>query len=379
MNLRTRIIFLSIIGALAWLGFSANSTASGDAVKLAWSIKTNAPVNLPPVVSGNAVLIAPNGQSLIALKATDGSELWKFTPEAQIWDRSIGVDEQRAYACTKGGNITALDISNGKKLWETSLGIDCQRQPHISDGSLYVSTTLVGPGLSGETLSGAKFFSLDPATGKINWDLTTENYLLQTASSAGGIVYVGGSFRDLTRPVDEGGHIRFYALDSISGKEKWVYESEDGLPKALYATNDRLIYIGYQDYLVGLDAVSGNLIWRKDTGNWVPSLNGLGDVVFYGSANTNVHAWDTMTGKEHWKFNIQGGSFNYMLGRPLFDGDRMYFMSQKGTVFALNHSSGEELWSHDTGMDSRIGLSVGNKMLFMGDSKGNVYAYSILK
>lgn len=379
VNLLTKITFLCVIGVAIFMGFSTTSTAGSDGIRQVWNVKTGHPVNLPPVVSGNAILLSPDGKFLLALNATDGSELWKFTPSTKIWERSIGADKQRAYVCTKGGKITALDVFNGSRIWETALGIDCQRQPHISGGKLYISTTLVGPGLSSEVLSGAKFFSLDPETGKINWEFTTENYLLQTASSANGTVYVGGSYHDAAKDVDEGGFARFYALDGASGKMKWTHESEDGLPKALYANKERLIYIAYQDFLVGLDTANGSPVWRNDTGNWVQSINGVDDVVYFGSANTNVHAWDTLTGKERWTFNIQGGSFNYMLGKPLLDGDAVYFISQKGTIFALNSKTGKELWSQDTNLSSRVGLSVGNRMIFIGDAKGNIYAYRILK
>jgi len=379
INLRIRIMFLGIIGALAWLGFSATSTAGGDGMKLLWSTKTDGPINLPPVTSGNVLMVVPKGQPLMAFNANNGSPLWQYAPKAEVWSRSLGSDAKHAYACTKGGKIAALDINNGKKIWETDLGIDCQRPPHISTDAIYVATTLVGQGIETKAYTGAKLFSINPETGAINWSFETDTYLLQTPHGFGDTVYVGGSYRDPDFDEEEGGPIRFYSLNSKSGKPNWIYESHDGLPKALYATRERMVYVGYQDYIVGIDAADGKKVWRKDAGNWVPSLNGLADVVFYGAANTKVHAWNTKDGKEHWRFNIPGGSFNYMLGRPLFDGDRMYFMSQKGTVFVLNHKSGKEIWSQPTGMDARAGLSVGEKMLFMGDSKGNVYAYSILK
>ena len=379
INLRTRIIFLAFAGATAWLGFVSISTAGGDAMKLAWSVETNKPISIPPVVSGNIVMVVPKGRPLLAFSAADGSQLWEYDPGKTIWNRSLESDGTRAFVCTKGGMIAAVDITNGKQLWQTALGIDCQRQPHISGDNIYVSTTFVGPGIETQTYTGAKMFSLNPENGNINWSFETDTYLLQTPFHIGNTVYVGGSYRDPEFDNEEGGPIRFYALNSKSGKSKWVYESEDGLPKALYATDKRLVYVGYEDYLIGVDTATGKKVWRRDTGNWVPSLNGLGDVVYYGSANTKVHAWDTLTGKPHWKFNIPGGAFNYLLGRPVFKDGRFYFMSQKGTVFALDIDDGEEIWSQPTGMNSRTGLSVSGKTLYMGDSNGRVYAYDVLK
>ena len=252
MNLRTRITFLSIIGALAWLGFSATSTAGGDGMKLAWSAKTGNPINLPPVTSGNVLMVVPKGQPLMAFNANNGSPLWQYAPKAEVWSRSLGSDAKHAYACTKGGKIAALDINNGKKIWETDLGIDCQRPPHISTDAIYVATTLVGQGIETKAYTGAKLFSINPETGAINWSFETDTYLLQTPYSFGDRVYVGGSYRDPNFDDEEGGPIRFYSLNSKSGKPNWIYESHDGLPKALYATRERMVYVGYQDYIVGM-------------------------------------------------------------------------------------------------------------------------------
>ena len=81
-----------------------------------------------------------------------------------------------------------------------------------------------------------------------------------------------------------------YALDIKDASPIWIYESLDGYIKVIYATKQEETYIAYQDFVNGLDAETGKLIWRKDTGNWVPSLSGLENTIYFGSANTVVHA-----------------------------------------------------------------------------------------
>ena len=378
-KLRIFVAVIIVAGIAGWLGWSTLSAANSGPLRLAWSVDAGGSINLAPLVVGNKVIVIPKGGPLMALDASSGKEKWRYAPPEGVWDRSFGSDGERVFVCLRGGELAALESTDGALLWKIDLGIDCQRSPHVSEGILYVSTTFVGQGLPGNTLSGAKLYSITPADGKINWAFRSDNYILQTAHQNAGTVYVGGSYIDPAIQVDEGGPARFYALDSQTGKQKWVYESEDGFPKALYATEDRMVFIGYQDFLSALDTKDGKLSWKKDTGNWVPSLAGLGDVVYYGSANTKVHAWDMLDGKARWEFNIPGGSFNYLLIKPVFAEDRFYFMSQRGTVFALNLESGEELWSHPTEMDARAGLSVGERAVYMGDSAGTVYAYTVLR
>lgn len=374
-----RLFLIILLAAgLGWLGWST-STNAGDALRLSWTAETGKPIHLAPVVVGHHVLVIPRDGPLIAYDSENGRIKWTYDPAVKIWDRSLGSDGERAFVCHRNGEIAALDTKDGSLLWTQTLGINCQRPPFSSNGVLYVATTFVGPGLPSNTLSGAKLFTLNPQDGSIIWEFKTGNYLLQTPFEESGTVYVAGSYVNPAVNVEEGGPARFYALDNRTGEQKWIFESDDGFTKALYATEDNLAFIGYQDFLSGLDAKTGKRVWRRDTGNWVPSLAGKDNVVYFGSANTKVHAWNMASGESVWEYNIPTGSFNYLLIKPVFTDDRMYFMSQQGDVFALDLKSGKELWSYPTKMTARIGLEVGDKALYMGDQEGRVYAYKILR
>lgn len=371
---------LIIIAVAAFIGLTNTSLAQGDAVRLSWTYNTGKkPINLPPVIMGDKVLVAPENSPLIALKSADGTEAWHFAPDQGLQGRSIATDGERVFVCLKDSKITALNGADGSVVWETDLGINCHRSPLVSDGTLFVPTTLVGSGMTTDTYTGAKVFAIDAMSGAIKWAFTSDNYFMQSPVSNDDALFVGGNFLDLSRPVEEGGHIRIYALDKTNGQPKWTYESDDGTPKALYATADRVAYIGYQDFVVGLDAATGEKIWRRDTGNWVPSLSGYGDTVYYGSATTKVFAWKTSDGTSEWTFDIPSGKFDYLMGAPVFEDGRMYFMSQKGTLYALNQKTGEEVWSHFIDALTRIGITVHNKTLYIGATNGTVSAYSVLK
>ncbi|NQV48335.1 MAG: PQQ-like beta-propeller repeat protein [Rhodospirillaceae bacterium] len=373
------IIVLIAVGAAGWFGLSAPSTAGNDAIRLSWSVETGSPINLPPVVVANRVLVIPKDGPLIAFDANSGKQKWQYAPAEGVWTRGMGSDGKRVFVCLKGGALAALEGTDGAVLWKIDLGINCQRAPLISGETLYVPTTFVGQGLPSDTFTGAKLFSINAADGRINWAFTSDNYILQTPFRVAGTVYLGGNYKNTEVRVDEGGHYRVYALDADGGRVKWTFVSEQGFPKALYATKDRLVSVGYRDFLVALDTANGKEVWRRDTGNWVPSLAGVGDTVYYGSANTNVHAWNMSDGKTRWKFNIPGKSFDYLMGKPVFAEGRMYFKSQRGTFYALDLENGKPLWTHPSEIISRAGLSISGSSLFIGDSKGRVYAYDILR
>lgn len=370
---------LLLAGGIGWLAINASSSAAGESIKLTWSVETGAPINLPPLVVANQVLVNPKDGPLISFDVSSGRKKWQYAPPRGVWSRGTASDGQRIFVCLKGAELAALNAADGSELWKTDLGINCQRPALVYGDSIYVSTTFVGTGLPSNTFSGAKLFSINPADGAINWSFTSDNYILQTPFGFGDTVYLGGNYRNVDATVDEGGFNRFYALDNKTGKVKWTFESEHGFPKALYATKDRLVFVGYQDYLVAIDTSNGKQAWIRATANWVPSLSGVGELVYYGAANTDVLAWEMSSGKTRWQYNIPGGAFNYLMGKPVFADNTMYFKSHKGEVFALDRHDGMVLWSQQTDIETRTGLSVSGDNLFIGATSGTLYAYKILK
>lgn len=378
-RLSTKIRRMALVCAMGLMSSNAASAADGDALKLAWTYETGKPTNIAPVVAGDIVLTVPEGGPLLAFDATTGKVKWQFAPKEGVWDRGFSSIGEQVFACIGGGKLVALNRADGAPQWTVDLGINCQRPAYFADDAIFVSTTQVGPGLPADPLTGATFFSINRADGRINWSFVTDDFLLQTATGFGDTVYVAGNYHDPKFTSEEGGPARYYAIDKTTGKVKWTHVSVEGTPKALYATQDRLTFIAYQDFAYGLDAATGKVLWKRDTENWVPSLIGEGDVIYLGSANTFVHAWSTKDGQPVWRYNVPGGAFDYLLIKPVIDGDKLYFMSQRGFVYGLDKATGKQLWSHATGMNSRVGIGFGNGYLYMGDKYGRFYAFKIMK
>ncbi|MEK7784356.1 MAG: PQQ-binding-like beta-propeller repeat protein, partial [Chloroflexota bacterium] len=262
-----------------------------------------------------------------------------------------------------------------KMLSQKDLAIDVQYPPLVDDGVLYVPTTFVGPGLEGDASGRAKLFALAADDGRELWSFETGNYILQTPFRDGDTLYVGGSFQ-ASEDVEEGGHTRLYALAADTGMVRWTYESTDGFVKRLYATNTVVAFVAYQDFVTGLDAATGELRWRVEAGNWVPSLSGVGDVIYFGSDNTVLEAHDMNDGRLLWAHNISEGVFNYVLGAPVRVQDDLYFITQRGDIVALNAGDGTLRWKVSTGITSRGGLTVAGGWLFVGGADGRVRAFT---
>ena len=373
---KIQFLLLSLI-ALTILGCSPEQSefAPDGTISLAWTIQTDGAINHPPLIVDGTVILAPSGAPLLALDLETGAAKWTFAPPEGVWDRAYASDGKRVFVGVKNKTIVALDISDGKMIWQKDLGINVQVPPLVDGGIVYASTTFVGPELKPNVDGRAKLFALDAKTGEQLWEVATDNYILQTPAISGDMLYIGGNFYDPT-PIDEGGHTRLYALNRNDASLKWIYESEDGFPKRLYATEETLVFVGYQDYMNGVDIATGELRWRYDTGNWTPSFLGAGDVIYFSSANTQVFALDVNTGESVWQFNIPEGTFNYLLDAPILLDGKLYFLTQQGDFFALDASNGNLLWQAATDIaTARTSPAIGNGWLVIGDIEGMVVGY----
>lgn len=350
---------------------------SGDTLHLAWTYQTNGPINDSPVPVGDVVVAGPVGGPLLALDAESGELRWQYQPEGRLWERAVAGAGNLVLVGSENGVLTALDVATGEPAWSVDVGVNVQMAPLVAGDVIYVPTTFAGPGIKADPQGRAKLLALNVADGTERWSVETGNYILQTPFATADTVYVGGSYQNPAVEVDEGGPMRVYAFSAEDGSQRWVYEAEDGFVKAIYANDNAVAYIAYQDFANVLDAADGSLRWRKDTGNWVPSLSGSGDTVYFSSANTVIHALNTGTGDVSWKHNIGGDSFNYGLGAPVKQGDILYVLSQKGDVLALNAADGSQVWEFPSGIvGSRDGLAVNGRWIYIGDADGNIYGFT---
>lgn len=373
-----QVIFLVTIASCqsAPLPESVDSPLNGSTLRQVWSQNVGAPINHMPLRIGNILVVAPIKKPLLGLDVETGKTAWTYDPGVRIWDRAYASDGERILIGLEDGRYAALESATGKVLWEIELGINSQMPPFLADGVAYIPTTFAGPGTPGDPNGKAKVFAVSVEDGRVLWLFESDNYILQTPFKRGDTVYLAGSF-SAPEVVDEGGHMRLYALNAADGTVKWTYESEDGFTKQVYATDEVVSYIAYQDFVVGVDAHSGELLWRRDTGNWVPTLMGDGAVVYYGSANTMVHAIQANSGDSVWDYNIPEGTFNYLIGAPVLVGGELIFLTQLGEIFSLDAITGDLRWHHITGIvGARTGLSVSGGWLFIGNGDGTVYGFS---
>lgn len=370
----------------------------GGAAKLAWSRSVAEVINWAPLIvqsrAGERVVVAAEPDAVVALDPADGREVWRFGPGDRLWADTVMVVGDGVFVGSAGGQALFLDGATGEVRWQVDLqqaddptqaGLEARGRPAVAGNTLYVPTAGVGSrAITVNPKLRAPLVALDLATGQERWRTPTANYILRSpvVDRAAETVYVGG-VRQAEGDVDEGGQQSIYALSTADGRVQWVYDSLDGLTKSLWAGEDRLVFVAYRDFIVGVDAESGQEVWRVNSGNWVQSLTALpladagnGPAIAFGSANGFLNLLRPSDGGELWRFDLPG-TFNYPMGNAVESGGVIYFITQQGDLYALEAASGRLRWMVPTGLESRDGVAVGAGRLFVGDARGAIHAFDL--
>ena len=357
-----------------------------------WENTTAGRVSAPAVVSDGVVYFGgcANGRGIgvYALDAATGDLLWR-----QSWGSQNGacgtstpvVSDGIVYVVSSCGNcevvwgkvritsgdLSALDASTGELLWRYDNGVAVNTSwPVVSDGRVYIKS---GSG---------RVTVLDGMTGTVLWEYKAPNY------------FVGGE-PTIGEPIVSGGGVYFRensglsALDAITGRLLWRYKVVDrefGISNSELVVSRGVVYVGFYDgYTYAVDAGTGDLLWRSETGGLLRPLNNRirgsspvvsGGVVYTGSMGGDVSALATNTGELLWRYEVRGVvEFSPIVSRGVvYAASRDSTASRGGHLYALDAVTGALLWQHDVLF---VGLRLSSPTVSV--SGDIVYAESVAK
>ena len=145
----------------------------------------------------------------------------------------------------------------------------------------------------------------------------------------------------------------------------------------MFTVSNGYIYVGDQSVVSCLNAYNGVRLWNYTTGNAVSSSPVVvGSTVYVDGYNLNgrgglVYAFNSSTGKEIWSYSSPAGtrfgpiSFTQngnVLETSLVVSSGYVYAVSSGTVFALNASTGEEIWNYTTSGQLSSLIAEGNKV-----------------
>lgn len=226
-----------------------------------WRYATRAPILQEPVVAGDAILVANEGDQVYSLDLESGKFRWLYKTDSDEeftlrGHSGLTVDGELVYAGFADGSLVALRTATGSVAWLTSLRgaeeqfVDVDTTPVIA-GDLVLAASSAG-GL----------FALDKASGRIRWH--------RDVSGGGGLVATD------SRVFFVAAELGVYALD-LAGNIIWRQGLRGGGEPAVPVLHDDYLYFSLSEAgLFVAKADSGEVVQYLDPGYGISAAPTLG-------------------------------------------------------------------------------------------------------
>jgi outer membrane protein assembly factor BamB len=229
-----------LVGDRLYIGSGAGRLYAIDAQsgRLAWSFDAGSRIRSTPAVTSEEVVFGTMDGHVVALRRSDGSQLWKFA--------------------TKGASNHFADVGNDTTSIFTS--------PSIADGVVAIG------GRDGF------IYGIDLATGTQKWRTTHDgsSWILSTA------------IKDQTLFIGSGSALIVQAADLKTGAEIWRFKPKGAIFSSLTLAGDAIYFSDFAGYLYAVNRMNGAEYWRFPMGQRSLSSPILGDGVVYCASDDGV-------------------------------------------------------------------------------------------
>jgi len=283
-----------------------------------------------------------------ATKVAELTEITKAFEADVIWESSVGdgvsdyfsrlkpvVGYGKLYSASRAGDVIAFEIENGNKIWSTDLsdinderGFFDSRQSALLNGGPVTGINKVFIGSEN-----GEVFALNAENGELDWQGKIKGEVITAPAIDAGVLVVNSASGVLK------------AFNASTGKDEWQIE-QDVPPLTLRGVS-------------------------------APTIASGGVIV--GSADGTLGVYLLDNGQQGWTIDVGEASGSTELegvidvdSAPLIYGDKVYTISSKGNLVAIDLRSGSLVWERQ--YSSFRQLSVSGNSIFLTDIKGHVYA-----
>jgi len=391
---------------------------------LAWAFQTNqaSVISASPLLL-NGVLYFTVADNVWAVDARTGHQIWHYTyppnEGLHIGQRGVGIYKEWLYFMTPDAHLICLEAKNGKVRWDVVVG-DVKKGYWTSLAPLVIRDHLI-VGVSGDfdNLTGY-LRSLDPDTGKTQWQFDTTPPAGTPNMTTGGMTWMTGTYDpDLNliywgtgnptpvlngkaRPGDDLYTCSIVALNPDTGKLAWAFQPSphdthdwDAAEVPMIVDADfrgeprkMLMQASRNGHFFVLDRTNGKNLLTVPFGpvNWTLGVDAQGRPIpnpeKEPAPDGRLIAPDEggMTNFRSPSFDPKNGlfivsareSYSLYFSKPA-DGaygwaGADYGVWGKGIVKAIDYQTGKIRWSHDVGNGATAGvLTTDSGLTFTGE------------
>jgi len=278
---------------------------------------------------------------------------WEQDVSAGIGNGSPVIVGSVVFVATLRGELYGFDVATGTGLGSSRFGEAIQGSPVIDSTTAYVALSNTRESLA----------AYDFVSGKVRWK---RNYGDLEASP---LLYNHRLYVGNTSGV-------FVCVDPGTGEQIWKFELPanrrmSGVRSSAAAESSRIVFGGEDGFLYALQADSGSLCWKYDTGSPVTATPLItAGMAFAGNRRGIVTAIGCATGKLIWRFDAGAPVF----ANPVRAGDLTLVATIAGRVIGVRTRDGSPAWSVDLGGPVSAGGAVAGDVAYFGTLRKEIYA-----
>ena len=347
----------------------------GSGKNVRWSVPLPGRGHGSACVVGDRVFIATADeekqiQAMHGFDRTSGKSLWttvihengleqKLNKKATWASSTPACDGERVYINFLAGDgvyTTALDL-DGKKLWQTRISDYLVHQGYGSSPAIFGDLVIVSA--DNKNPQGGAVCGLDRKSGEVKWRhgrAALPNYPSPV------ILEVAGKIQLFLSGTD-----KVTSLDPLTGKVNWEIDGATTECVTSTPTDGLHIYSsgGYPKNHVAAIAAdgSGKVVWETNDRVYVPSML-VKDGHLYATMDSGVGlCLDAATGEERWKGRL-GGNFT---ASPVLVGDKIHAVNESGDyfIFRAKPEGLEILAKNKVGDEVYASPSIAGKEIFL--------------
>ncbi|RMH71376.1 MAG: hypothetical protein D6675_06770 [Gemmatimonadetes bacterium] len=278
--------------------------------EIKWRVKTGGGIGSSPAVSGDRVYVGSYDGYLYCVQAVRGDVLWKFRTQEKIVSSPV-VHQGLVYIGSFDNTLYAIRERDGQQQWKFSTKGDIWATPVVDAEKVYLASF------------DGFVYALNREDGQLEWKYQVGDEIYSSPEIVGQLLFLGSRNHYL------------YALSTIDGKEMWKFKTKGKIYASPKVWNG-MVYVGSNaGIFYAVEAVSGAEQWQFSLGREVPIRSRAtieGGVVYFTAYDHYLYAVDAYSGNLLWKYQADSEIYS----SPAIAGNRLYFGSLNGTLYALN-------------------------------------------
>ena len=296
-----------------------------------WVYTTGGEISTAAAIDSHGVIYIGSNDTYLYAIQRDGTLKWRYKTSGGISSSPvINPENGDLYFGCEDKNLYALDM-NGNLIWKTRLDEEIWASPalDINNDTLYVGSL------------GGAVYAINVISGEEKWTYETEDII--TGSPAidekNGAILIGLA------------NGKIYAINKNDGSRKWTYTTDGEItstPAIDTITETNAAYICSEDgNLYGLNRTTGALKWKYKTNGGIttsPAIDNEGRI-YFGSTDSNIYSLSKV-GTLQWKYTAQDDIHS---SPAIGSNGLIYIGSSDGNLYAIGLKSTTTLAANFTG------------------------------